>query len=194
MDIHPITPDQVDDYFVLFDNAFDDNPDWAGCYCAFYDDPRPDEDWDPANEDIGLANRAFRRDCIMSGRAYGLLAYDNGPIGWVNAAPRDSYRNLRLFAEAVGNDDPPVGSIMCFVIHPEQRNRGVATALLESVDEYLRDLGMEIVEAYPRKAPSDRANFPWTAAYYKGTPSMYQNAGFKRYREFEYFISMRKEI
>lgn len=194
VDIHPITPDRVDDYFLLFDNAFKDNPHWAGCYCAFYDDPRPDEDWDPADEKSGLANREFRRDYIMRGRALGLLAYEDGPIGWVNAAPRDSYGNLRVFEEAVEDDDPPVGSIMCFVVRPDRRNQGVATALLESVDAYLRDLGMEIVEAYPRKAPSNRPDLPWTAAYYKGTPTMYENAGFERYREFDYFISMRKGI
>ena len=35
--IKPFSPDLSDDYLNFFDNdAFADNPDWAGCYCNYY--------------------------------------------------------------------------------------------------------------------------------------------------------------
>lgn len=195
MDVRPITPDLVDDYFRLFDNAFDDNPHWAGCYCALYDDPRRGEAWDTEQEGFAQANRAFRREWIGAGRAHGLLAYaQEVPIGWVNAGPREHYGNLRIFEAAVEADDPPIGAILCFVIHPDHRKQGVATTLLDAVEGHLRGLGMEVAEGYPRRAPPDADGLQWTAAFYKGTRTMYERAGYRVHREFERFISMRKQL
>ena len=113
-----------------------------------------------------------RRDANASapGKPNGLLAYDDeAVVGWCNVGPRDAFVNLRAYAEAVEPGDAPTGSVMCFVVHPEHRHRGVATALLASVDDYLRDLGMATAEGYPRAAPPADPAFPWTAASYKGT-------------------------
>lgn len=195
MDIRPISPDLVDDYFRLFDNAFGDNPHWAGCFCAFYDDPRGSEEWNSDRPGFAETNRANRSRTIREGRARGLLAFDgDGPVGWVNAGPRDAFGNLRIFAEAVADDDQRIGSVMCFVIHPDHRGRGVATGLLNSVDDYFRDLGLACSEAYPRNAPPDDPEFPWTAAYYKGTPEMYEKAGYRVHHEFDHFVAMRKAL
>lgn len=195
MEIRPIRPELADDYFALFDNAFTDNPHWAGCYCAFYDVATSNEDWDPSNESFGEENRSFRRGVIERGEANGLLAYRDGrPVGWVNAGPRERYGNLRHFAEAVEDDDPPTGSIMCFVIHPDHRGHGVASGLLASLDDYFREFDLSQAEAYPRKAPPTDPDFPWTAAFYKGTPSMYEGAGYQVHREYEHFTAVRKQL
>lgn len=193
MDIKAVGPDLVDDYFGLFDNAFTDNPAWADCYCAFYDDAGPDEAWDRTSPGFAERNRQSRRKTIQEGQAHGLLAYDgNKPVGWVNAGPRDSYRNLRIFSEAIEADDPPTGSIMCFVIHPEHRGAGVATALLESIEGYFQALGLHVSEGYPRLSPPEDPDFPWTAAYYKGSPAMFARAGYHVHKEFDRFVSVRK--
>lgn len=195
MDIRPISPDLIGDYFELFDNAFADNPWWAGCFCAFYDDPVANEEWDASDPEFAMRNRANRMATIDRGEAHGLLAYTAGrPVGWVNAGPRDRYQNLRIFAEAISPDDGAVGSIMCFVIHPDHRGQRVATALLGAVDGYFRDLNLEVAEGYPRKAPPDIPDFPFTAAYYKGTPSMFAQAGYVEYQQFDQFISVRKTL
>lgn len=195
MEIHPIVPDRSDDYFELFDNAFTDNPHWAGCYCAFYDDPMPIDQWDTTAPEFAKRNRRNRAETIASGQAYGLLAYEGGnPIGWVNAGPRHLYGTLRHFAEAVRPGDPPTGSVMCFVIHPDHRAKGVASGLLASLDDYFRDLGLAVAEGYPRKAPPDDPEFPWTAAYYKGTSAMYEKAGYTKQRELEHFAVMQKSL
>lgn len=195
METHRISPDRAGDYLELFDGAFGDNPHWAGCYCQFYDDQATDEEWDPSDAEFGARNREKRMATIEAGGAHGLLAYDQGtPVGWINAGPRDSYANLRIFAEAIADDDPRIGSIMCFVIHPHHRSRGVATALLEAAHPYLRSLGVEVAGAYPRTVPPSQPDFPWTAAYYKGSPSMYEKAGYVLHREFVRFVAMRKPL
>lgn len=195
MEIRAIEPGLVDDYFHLFDNAFTDNPFWAGCFCAYYDDPGSEDDWNPADPQASSQNRANREATIRDGKAHGLLAYeDDEAIGWVNAGPRELYGNLRAYAEAVEPGDDPIGAIMCFVIHPDWRGRGVASALLEEVDSYFSGLGLVIAEAYPRKTAPGNPKFPWTAAYYKGPPTMYEKAGYTRHREYEHFVSMRKNF
>lgn len=192
MQIRRLTPDLSEDYFRLFGQSFTDFPEWGACFCAFYDDPRDDETVEAYSHD---RNRGYRQAVIDRGGAYGLLAYDDGePVGWVNAGPRSAYLNLRSFSDVTPPDAPPTGAVMCFVIHPDHRGRGVATALLAGVDDHLRDLGMEVVEAYPRLAVPDVADFPWTAAFYKGSPSMYEKAGYDRVAEHERFAVYRKAL
>lgn len=195
MDIRPITPALVDDYLTLFDAAFSDNPYWVGCYCAFYDDPTSNEKWDPSTTEARSRNRANRRQTIIDGRAHGLLAYESAePIGWVNAGPRDRYGNLRYYAAAVDEGDDAVGSVMCFVVHPEHRGKQVASVLLDAVDGYFWETGLAVAEGYPRKTPPSSPDLPWTAAYYKGSPEMFEKAGYLPHKEFEHFVAVRKAL
>lgn len=195
METRTLTPDLADDYAALFERAFSDNPRWAGCWCAFYDDPCADEDWDPADPAFAARNRANRLAAIRAGEVTGVLAYADGrAVGWVNAMLRRSYGNLRIFDTTVGEDDLEVGAVMCFVVPPEHRGQGVATALLEAVDDHLRTLGADVAEAYPRTEAPDIPGFPWTAAFYKGTREMYDRAGYEPHRDGSRFTVMRKAL
>ena len=152
MEIRPLVPQLADDFVSLFDAAFSDNPYWMGCYCAYYDDPCSDDQW-KASADAAPAHREARCERIRAGQANGLLAYDDeSVVGWCNVGPRNTFVNLRAYAEAVEPGDAPTGSIMCFVVHPEHRHRGVATALLERADDYLRGIGWP-----PQRATRGRA-------------------------------------
>jgi len=191
-EIVEIGPERVSDYFVLFDAAFRDFPDWSGCYCAFYDAP-VGQSFDP--EADALANRVGRAERIRAGQASGLLAYRDGqPVGWCNVAPRSRVPNLRKFAEAIEQptDDPAV--VMCFVIDPENRGTGVATALLEGAVEVARTWGVPWIEGYPANPDNDREGLPWSAAFYKGPLSMYLNTGFGIVRDMGSWSVVRRDL
>ncbi len=187
-----LAPDLCDDYMTLFDAAFSDHPGWDGCYCAFYDTPS-DDPFDP--EADGPRHRADRLARIRSGAARGLLAYlDERPVGWCNAGPRSAVPNLRRFAEAVADpsDDPAV--VMCFVIDPDHRGRGVATALLREAVRAASRWGCPWLEGYPAKPDVDTEGLPWTAAFYKGTARMYEAAGFRVARDMGTWSVMRHDL
>ncbi len=68
------------------------------------------------------------------------------------------------------------GAIVCFVVAPDQRRQGIATALLDAALDYLRGKGMTEVEAYP-VAGDQEGN--WPQVNYMGALSMYLDAGFE---------------
>lgn len=194
MEVRSLTAELVDDWFTLFDEAFVDNPAWDGCYCEFYEVGDTDEEFDTDRPEVRARNRAARRERILAGTVHGLLAYDAGrPVGWLNAGPRAGYGNLRAYAEAASPDDPPTGSVQCFVVHPAHRGRGVATALLAAADDHLRGLGMARAEAYPRATPVREGQSP-AAAYYKGSREMYEQAGYDLVATLGFFHVMRKDL
>ena len=186
-----LSPDRVDDYFALFDGAFADNPEWAGCYCAFHDEAAGTA-WRPED---AAEHRAARAGRIRSGQAHGLLAYADGlPVGWCNVGPRSGLANLRAFARAVEDpaDDPAV--IMCFVVRPEWRGRGVASALVGGAIEASRRWGVPWLEAYPADPEGDTAGEAWSSAFYTGPLGMYLEAGFRVVRQLDFGFVVRHDL
>jgi len=168
VEIHPLSLARLADFMALFDGeAFSDNPKWSSCYCqCFYED----------HSKIQWASRtaAENRDCasqrIAQGRMQGLLGYQEGKVvGWCNAAPRELFHALD--AEPIA-DPEQVGTILCFLVAPSARGRGIATALLNAACRYLRGQGLHRVEANPR--PSAKG----TAENHFGPLGMYLAAGF----------------
>ncbi len=196
MRIERLSPEHVEAFLRLFDASFSDNPAWAGCYCEFYETSCPDAEWDPAGDaSLAARNRADRARAIEEGTVQGLLAFESDePIGWLSADRRDNYGNLRKYDQAVEPDDPPTGSIMCFVVPPAHRGRGVATALLAAADDHLRDLGARVAEAYPRSVPPGSGDVGWTSAFYKGSRAMFENAGYAEHRQLDGWTVMRKPL
>jgi GNAT superfamily N-acetyltransferase len=192
VDVVEIGPDRVEDYLALFDRAFHDNPDWGGCYCAFYDTP-PGQPFDTDAD--GPRHREQRRARIASGSARGLLAYRDGvAVGWCNVAPRSEVANLRKFAEAIEDPADQPAVIMCFVIDPDHRGAGVASALLRGAIEVSRRWGAAWLEGYPTNPDSDLDGLPSSAAFYKGPLRMYLNAGFTISREIGSWYVVRHDL
>lgn len=171
--VRALTPELLSDFLKFFDGtAFSDNPKWSSCYCqCFYEDHRVVK-W---SERTASENRARACERINDGLMQGYLAYlDGAPVGWCNAAPRKLLHAL---------DDEPipgaeqVGTIICFLVEPRHRGRGVARQLLEAACDGLRSQGLCIAEANPRtKSDSPAAN-------HFGPLSLYLSAGFSVYRE-----------
>ena len=185
--IKPLTPERLDDFFHFFDQvAFTDNPAWSSCYCFYYHIACGEAEW---AKRAGWENREKARDWILSGKMGGYLAYlDKSPVGWCNANDRRNYARLAA-DKGLGDDaEEKVGSIVCFIIEPQSRRRGIAKGLLEEACAGFERDGYIDAEAYPRKgAASD-------AQHYQGPLSMYLKAGFTVHRKFPEFLIVRKRL
>lgn len=179
LDVRPVSPDQHDALLRYFDLvAYADNPAWANCYCM----ERLAEDFEDRTKD---QNRASRSELIRSSQANGLVAYRLGRIvGWCHAAPKAELLNLPTEQER------DVGAVVCFVIAPDARRQGIATALLAAACDHLRERGMRAVEAYPPTV--DTGTTPYSL--YPGPKSMYLRAGFAEQRQIATFTVVRRSL
>lgn len=179
----PLSPGLLGDFLEFFDNdAFSDNPDWAGCYCCFYH-CTDSMGWEKRT---GAENRAAAQSMIKSGAMQGYLAYIGGrPAGWVNAGARENF--ARLSENPKLPEGANVCSIVCFTISPSFRRVGIAKALLSAVLEGAKGK-FHFVEAYPLKGEQTQA------MHYHGPLSMYEDAGFEIVKEFEKYFVVRKAL
>lgn len=180
LDIRPVSPDQHDAVLRYFDLvAYADNPAWSDCYCMARLVPDPDS----RTKD---QNRASRSELIRSARANGLVAYRVGRVvGWCHAAPKNELLTL-----PEGSAEDAVGAIVCFVVAPDSRRQGIATGLLASAVQHLRERGMTAAEAYPLISDAGAT----AQALYVGPKAMYLRAGFEPVREIANFTVMRKSL
>ena len=164
--IRRVGPDLHDEVLHYFDLvAYADNPAWSDCYCM--------EGLDPEfHRRTKNENRASRSALLRSATANGLVAQRLGRIvGWCHAAPKSELVNIE------GERDTSLGAIVCFVVAPDVRRHGIATALLNSAVEDLRERGMSAVEAYPYTGEVSPGR--WAYANYRGPLAMYVEAGFE---------------
>jgi GNAT superfamily N-acetyltransferase len=171
IEIRPLTPALADDYLELFDRAFCDNADWSDCYCLFHHSA---EEPFAAGPLAGPAHRAARLEQLQRGGAPGFLAYLDGlVVGWLDAGPRAAFQNLRGLPEGA----PGEALVMCFVVAPDARRRGVAGALLDFALADLARQGCTAVVGHPPMR--SRPELSWEAASYKGPLSLFLARGFE---------------
>jgi len=178
--IERLTPALGNDYLRFFDHekgpAFADNPEWATCYCHFYEVPVAIA-WGALD---GPANRAAMEARIASGEMDGFLAYSDGDVvGWLNAQP---YHKLQHACARLRINAPPLpvapyeaAAIVCFVTDPKLRRRGVARALLDGALANFSARGIAIVDAFPWNIGPDDTD---ATDHYHGSPAMFAAAGF----------------
>ena len=168
VEIRALTPARHGDFMAFFEGeAFSDNPAWSSCYCQCYLEDHSRITW---SERTAAQNRACASQRILGGHMQGLLAYcHERVIGWCSAAPRSMFHALD--AEPIPNADR-VGAILCFIVAPGFRGRGVASALLHAACIHLGAQGLRVAEANPR---SDAQG---AAANHFGFLGMYLSAGF----------------
>ena len=141
--IKSLSPSLIDDYLSFFDNmVFSEHPHWSKCYCYSYHFTGANEEW--TNE----RNRLAVIDLISENKMQGFLAYDgNKAIGWCNANNKLNYQSLTEMEIS----ESEVCAIVCFLIHPDYRRKGIAQKLLEQVIEEYTSMAYDSIEAYPRK-------------------------------------------
>ncbi|HVF65292.1 MAG TPA: GNAT family N-acetyltransferase [Casimicrobiaceae bacterium] len=190
--IASLTPSRRDDFLGFFDHergrAFADNPAWADCYCHFFH-AAPALDWPslPAH-----SNRTAIAARIDVAEMEGFLAYDdaNRVVGWLNAQPRHKLPHCfaRLEVEPPPIDVPvhEAAVMLCFVIDPDERRKGMATALAKHALDSFAQRGVRVVDAFPTQAAKD------AAGHFRGPLSLYATLGFARLRASGDTVTMRR--
>ena len=157
--------ESLHDFLDYFDHeAFVDNEKWAGCYCQFYLNDPAINGSQPTSKDL---NRQSACDRVGSGDMDGYLAYRDGKVvGWTAAGSSPLFTGREDASEQLAR-------ILCFVIHPEHRGEGVATAMLNHAIEDLAARGFSAIEAAPYKNVEEQTK------NYRGHLSMYEKVGFE---------------
>jgi GNAT superfamily N-acetyltransferase len=169
--IRPLTPGRWRDLVRLFESKGCSIA--RGCWCMYYRESG--RQVVPANRTLADVRRARMQALCEQGPPPGLLAYaGREPVGWVTLGPRAEFLKLAKSVVMKPVDDKPVWSIVCFVVRPDYRHRGVASALLRAAIDYAARRGATLLEAYAVDK-KERAQDDWL---WHGTWSMYDKAGF----------------
>ena len=169
--VRPLTPERWPDLEALFNAKGCSIA--RGCWCMFYRESG--KQVLPAGVKPAEARKQELRALANTDPPPGLLGYRGKvPVGWISIGPRGGYAKLQRSPVMRPVDEQPVWSVVCFVVPPEHRHQGVATALLQGAIEYARKRGVTLLEAYPvDKAERGRDDWLW-----HGAKSMYDKAGF----------------
>jgi GNAT superfamily N-acetyltransferase len=180
--IKPLTPELLNDFLSFFDNmVFTENPDWSKCYCYSFHFTGPDDLW---NKD---ENRSSVIKLINEKKMTGYLAYSDGyPVGWCNANNRLNFQRLLKYYNLVDNPQDKVCSIVCFLIQPEFRRKGIARKIIKKISLDCLAQDYNYIEAYPGKGALS------CEGHYKGPLKLYEELGFKIEKEHNDYNVVRK--
>jgi GNAT superfamily N-acetyltransferase len=182
--IKPLGPELALTYIDYLEKMdFHHAPDLSGCFCRFYHQECTDKQWQlRSSED----NKKDALSAIKDGSMKGFLAfYENQCVGWVNVNNIKSYPKLKEFIN-LPIILPQTACIVCFVIHPQFRNQGLARQLLDACLLAYQNEGYDALMGFPFENPSS----PEKA--YRGSPRMYLEKDFECLEEREGVFMMRK--
>ncbi len=168
IEVVPATPRRWDDVVTIMGGNGD-----VGCWCQA---PRG------VAKGYGMAAPGSRSEALRSQLddepPAGMLAYVDGTVaGWCGFGPRPRLPRLERSRTIPKIDEQPVWSVLCFLVLPGFRRRGVAAALLDGVVDYARRSGAPGVEAYPIDPEGGRVDVSFG---YVGVTPMFEKAGFVR--------------
>lgn len=108
----------------------------------------------------------------------GVLAYVDGEVaGWCSVAPKSSYRALVNSRTIPHVEDDGVWSVVCFVVRPGFRRRGLMHSLLDGGVAHARAMGAPALEGYPVDPGGERID---QTSGYVGTVTLFESHGFRR--------------
>jgi len=111
----------------------------------------------------------------------GVLAYVDGEVaGWCSVAPKSTYRALVNSRTIPHVDDEAAWSVVCFVIRPRFRHRGLMHTLLDGAAEHAHAMGATVLEGYPVEPGDQRVD---QTSGYVGTVQLFEAHGFRRVRQ-----------
>ncbi len=139
-----------------------------GCICMAY-----------RNSSLDTAGRiAHMRALCAIEPGPGVLAYADGePSGWCSVAPKSTYRALVNSRTVPHVQDDDAWSVVCFVVRPGFRRRGLMHQLLEGALGRARAMRATVLEGYPVDPGSGRVD---QTSGYVGTVRLFEAHGFTR--------------
>ena len=124
------------------------------------------------------ARIAHMRGLCASEPGPGVLAYVDGETaGWCSVAPKSTYRALVNSRTIPHVQDEGAWSVVCFVVRPGFRRRGLMHHLLDGAVEHARAMGANAIEGYPVDAGGARID---QSAGYVGTVQLFEAHAFSR--------------
>jgi len=196
--VRPLSQERAADFFDFFDHrAFTDDSPEGPCYCTRFQMTKEEEHAAFANIESGpeafiRTLRQLAAGQIASGALRGYLAFVDGvAVGWCNVNdranfPEESGNGARLYAPAEKREKV----VLCFLIAPEFRRKGVATALLQRAVADAQAEGYASIEGFPPMR-GEGERYEWE---FRGPVSMYEKAGFVKVGEYSKGAIMRKEL
>ncbi|WP_380169319.1 GNAT family N-acetyltransferase [Jannaschia sp. R86511] len=168
--VHPAGADRFDDVRTLLGPR---DPQAPACWCLAYRTTSAQNAALTGEDRPGHLRALCERPA-----APGVLGYlDDEPVGWCALGPRSEMGRLQRSRTIPVIDDRPVWSVVCFVVRPGYRRRGVAAALLLGAVEHARRHGATTLEGYPVDPEGGRIS---GSLAYVGTTSLFEGAGFRR--------------
>ena len=146
-------------------------PGGRGCVCMAY-----------RNSSLDMPGRiAHMRALCASAPGPGVLAYVDGEVaGWCSVAPKSTYRALVNSRTIPHVQDEGAWSVVCFVVRPGFRRRGLMHQLLDGAVGHAHAMGATALEGYPVDPGGERID---QISGYVGTVQLFETHGFKRVRQ-----------
>jgi len=191
LEIRKLSPELTEDYINFFENiAFTDHPEWSQCYCLHF---HWESAWDveSKNSDWPDKRREHLLEMIASQKLQGYLAYSSNQVaGWCNTNDKANYTGLRRRNELWDEleENKKIKSVVCFLVAPKMRGKGIATQLLEHICQDAAFDGYEYIEAYPPKGAFDMY------AAHQGTITLFEKCNFVIHKTFQNDVIMRKHL
>jgi ribosomal protein S18 acetylase RimI-like enzyme len=140
----------------------------SGCVCMTYRD-----------SSLDMPSRiSHMRGLCDSDPGPGVLAYVDGDVaGWCSCAPKATHRALVNSRTIPHVDDDGVWSIVCFVVRPGFRRRGLMHHLLDGAVAHAQANGAPAVEGYPVDTAEGRVD---QNSGYVGSLALFEAHGFHR--------------
>ncbi len=128
------------------------------CFCRYWHFTGTKNEWLDRCANRPEENRAELEASVRAGEpsARALVALeDDRVVGFMKLVPRATIPKLRtlgVYRQLDLGDEHTTYSVGCFLVHPERRKKGVATALLRAAPDFVKRWGGRAVEGYPRRS------------------------------------------
>ncbi len=128
-------------------------------------------------ENGNTGNKSAMHIIVEKDEVPGLIAIHNEEaVGWISQGPRENFGRIQRSPILKKVDNTSVWSIVCFFIHRDYRNEGVAKQLIQAGMKYAKSKGAKAIEAYPIDTMDAHQA---QADLFTGPQVIFEQAGFK---------------